>query len=222
MLSKDKVRADLHIHTKYSVCSSISIKSLIKACKRRGIDYVAITDHNTISGAIEADKSASRTGIKVIIGEEIRTRGGEIIGLFLNEKIKPHFSPEETVDRIKEQGGIVYVPHLFDRLRRSRLKVNDDDNFWKKVDIIEVFNSRCLFSADNVAAKSFARKLEKIYGAGSDAHTELEIGNSFVLIDDFNSTRTFLRSLKKGRIVGTKSPLFVHAFTKILKILRNI
>jgi predicted metal-dependent phosphoesterase TrpH len=210
-MHSDVLRADLHLHTKYSRDSLLSLGTIIKVCRSRGINCIGVTDHNTIEGALKMEKS-----FRVIVGEEIMTSCGEIIGLFLNERIPKNLTPEETIDKIKEQDGIVYLPHPFDRLRNSRLKIKDN-NLLKSIDIVETFNSRCIFSKDNKKSLKLARSINAICGCGSDAHTGLEIGNAFVKMEDFSSKKEFLKNLRKARMFTKKSPIWVHAFSTITK-----
>src|SRR5206468_3714742 len=141
--------------------------------RRRGLDVLTITDHNRIEGALELAELAP---FKVIVGEEVRTREGEIIGLFIEEFIPPHLSPEETIHEIKRQGGVVYVPHPFDRVRRSVIKRDALFRVAPLVDALEVLNARCHISSDNAAAVAFAVERGLLQGAGSDAHTAFEVG----------------------------------------------
>jgi predicted metal-dependent phosphoesterase TrpH len=153
--------------------------------------------------------------MNIIVGEEITTHKGEVIGLFLSEEIKPG-SLEEVIDEIRDQDGIVYVPHPFDRMRKSRLKgkLNTDH-------ILEVFNSRCIYKEDNRKALQFAVENDLPMGSGSDAHTNLEIGMAFVRMEEFNSKKEFIENLKNGKVFGEISPVWVHGITKILKVFAN-
>ena len=210
------IRSDLHVHTRYSVCSSLKPEKVIKTALKRGIDCVAVTDHNTLSGAREV-LSLAGTRLKVITGEEIRTSEGEITGYFLKDEIPPFMTPLETIELIKAQGGLVSVPHPFDRLRSSRLSLNALETVIEQVDMIEVFNSRDIFTRQDTGI------LEKAYRAGvasvavSDAHLSVEIGRSYMLMDDFSNADEFMCSIKKAGRVARKSPLWVHLVTKVIK-----
>jgi predicted metal-dependent phosphoesterase TrpH len=181
------MKVDLHVHTNYSSCSILKIDTLKKLCKKFDI-YPAITDHNVIAGAKKFKNC--------ILGEEIMTKEGEIIGLFLNGQIKKGLSIEETIDKIKEQGGIVYVPHPFDWRRRSQVKRT---NF--KMDMIEVFNGRIWQQSLNEKAKEFAKKNKITMGVGSDTHTPFELGRIYNEIEEFNSPKEFLKNMKKAKLV---------------------
>lgn len=157
---------------------------------------------------------------KIILGEEIKTSNGEIIGLFLNKKIEPYLSLEETIEEIRNQGGIVYIPHPFDFFRRCSFKI--DKNFWKYIHIIEVFNSRTILPSDNFKSLIYAKTLKKIFGAGSDFHTKFEIGNCIIEMEDFNSEKEFLINLRKGNIFGKRANLLYHVITKTIKTLKLV
>jgi len=198
------IRADLHGHTFYSPDAVTAPQDYVAACLRRGINCVAITDHNTIRGALAVQKLAPFT---VIIGEEVRTREGEVIGLFLVEEVPGGLSPEETVRRIKEQGGLVVIPHPFDRraLRPQALQ-----RILPQVDVIEAFNARVLRSSENEQALAFARERGLATCAGSDAHSPGEVGNAYVEMEEFQGPREFLQALREGRIVGRLATPLVH------------
>ncbi len=198
------MKYDLHVHTNYSRCSVLSISRIIKLSKKTGI-LPAITDHNTIKGAMELKKELPH----MIVGEEVTTDMGEIIGLFLNKEIKKHTALEEAIDEIHEQGGIVGVPHPFDFLRkRSCLK-----KIPKNIDFIEICNSRTIFTKFNKKAKEYALKNNLPMSAGSDAHSFAEYGNAYVEINEFSSPKKFLKNLGKAEIVCKRSFPFVHVIS---------
>jgi predicted metal-dependent phosphoesterase TrpH len=197
----------------------MSLEDLIKVSKLRGINCLAITDHNTIEGA---KKLREITDIKIIVGEEIKTKDGEINGYFLNEKIKPGMATEDTIKTIKEQGGLVCVPHPFDRLRSSALKKEVLNKVIDQVDLIEVYNSRNVFKNDNQVALEYALKHKKLITVGSDAHTANEVGNSFIRLDHFRNKSEMLKSLIKGEVGCKKSNIIVHFVTKYYKIKNNL
>jgi predicted metal-dependent phosphoesterase TrpH len=169
-----------------------------------------VTDHNEISGALEAQSKA--TGIKVIVGEEVKTADqGEVIGLFITEKIRRGMTLQETITEIKLQGGLVYVPHPFDRMHsvldyKHLLDVLDD------VDAIEVFNPRIAISEFNEEAVRFAAKYRVPAGAGSDAHVPQGLGSVRIRMRDFDGPEEFLESLRDADIVrNPASLLYVQA-----------
>lgn len=217
------LKADLHVHTNYSSDSLSSLERVIGVCRNRGLDCIAVTDHNEIKGALLMQEKAP---FKVIVGEEIRTDRGEIIGYFLTEHIKPGMTPARTVEEIKRQGGFVCVPHPFDRIRSSRLELDAFREIAGDIDIIEVFNARNVYSADNVKAREYAAGQGYLASVGSDAHWLWEIGRTYMTIPDFHDAGTFRAALQTvspvmaGRL--KKSGLLVHAGTKALKLMRGI
>lgn len=208
------LKADLHVHTDCSGDCLMSVEKIIKMCLKKGINCIAVTDHNTVEGAFLLQK---RAPFRVIIGEEIKTSEGEIIGYFLQEEIESGLTPEETVARIKAQGGLVCVPHPFDRLRTSRLSSAALDRIIDRVDLLEVFNSRNVFVADNDMALRLAAERGIPMTAGSDAHWPGEIGTSYVEVADFTGAEDFCRVMAESRRITGKSGIIVHIGTKLVK-----
>lgn len=203
------MKVDLHIHTIYSGHSLLRISHIVKVARKRGLDAVAITDHNEIRGALELSKE-----FPIILGEEVSSDQGDIIGLFLNEKIE-RAPALEVMDRIREQGGLVLIPHPFDTLRGESLKSED---LSRMGDIIEVFNSRVVRPRDNERAKKFAESNELPQSVGSDAHTSIEIGRAWMELESIDDPRSFLKALSNTKTHERRSPLIVHAQTKLLKL----
>ncbi|MDY6916841.1 MAG: PHP domain-containing protein [Chloroflexota bacterium] len=201
------MKADLHVHTGYSPDCVTSLEDIIARCLRNGIDCLAITDHNTIAGAVEMKKLAP---FKVIVGEEIDTSSGEIIGYFLHEEIPQGLSAQETIARIKKQGGAVCVPHPFDTFRLSALRREVLESLVTGIDIIEVLNSRLILLRHADMARRFAESHGLLMSAGSDAHTCAEVGNAYVEMPDFNDRNHFLDALAQGRLVGRRSSPWVR------------
>lgn len=198
------LRADLHIHTCYSFDCSLSPEAIVRRCLARGINCIAVTDHGTIDGALKVREIAP---FPVIVGQEVYTQEGEIMGVFLKKPV-PHGLPLlEAVWRIKEQGGIVGVPHPLDRLTRR----NGGERLVVKLlpflGFIEVFNARSILSGD---AGHLARRYGLPGSAGSDAHTYYEIGNAFIEMPEFSSPEGFLSSLSRGKVGGRRSPIWIH------------
>ncbi|MBI2906552.1 MAG: PHP domain-containing protein [Chloroflexi bacterium] len=208
------MRADLHVHTCYSRDGLTTLDGLIDRCREIGIDCVAVTDHDTIAAALELERSAP---FRIIVGEEIRTTEGEIIGLFLSSEIPGGLSPRETTARIKEQGGLVCVPHPFDRLRRSPLRLSALESIIDQIDIIEVFNSRTTLLRDSEKARRFAEEHRLLACAGSDAHTPGEIGGAYVEMADFSDRDDFCRAVAQGKVVGARANPFVHVASTVAK-----
>jgi len=188
-----KIKVDLHVHTSCSLDSLIKFDKLIETCDYYGIDCVAITDHNRIDCAIKLHEV---TPSRIIVGEEISTTDGELIGLFLNETIPPNLSASESLDRIKEQGGLAIAPHPYSVICPC-LK----DLIYKlKVDGIEVFNA---FHRDGIInRKAFEenKKVKKAPIAASDAHTERMVGNAYTLFDG-NTPEDFYKAVKKKKTI---------------------
>jgi predicted metal-dependent phosphoesterase TrpH len=209
------LKADLHIHTEYSMDCSTSLDKIIKRCQGLGINCIAIADHGTAEGALKMQKLAP---FQVIVAEEILTTQGEIMGMFLKETIPSGLTPEETINRIRAQGALVNIPHPFEKVRGSALKDWAIEEIAADIDLIEVLNSRSPFEANTKKARAFAEKYKKPMGAGSDAHTAGEIGNAYVVMPEFNSPDDFLKSLAKGEIFGHRSSPLTHIFSTWAKI----
>ncbi len=209
------IRADLHSHTHFSRDGLTTPEEYVARSLQRGISCAAVSDHNNIDGAIAVRRLAP---FKVIISEEIRSSEGEIIGYFLQETIPKGLTPEETVRAIREQGGIVGIPHPFDRWRDSPITLAALNRIIDDVDVIEVFNARNLQQADNLRAARFAAEHHKLQSSGSDSHHHSEIGSAWVEMPDFESPHEFLESLRQGAIHGRLSSPFVHLLSSIAKL----
>ena len=210
------INIDPHVHTEYSPDSEIPISQVINISRRKGLNGIAITDHNSIEGALKLKQNGS-DGFIIIVGEEIKTSKGEITGLFLKEWIPPGLSPEETIKNIKSQGGLVCITHPFCRLRRSRLKFETLKRVIENVDIIEIFNSRNIFQADNNRAYTFAKDNKKLMMVGSDAHMAHEYGKSYIKISPFDNADEFKKNLSSAEFVTEKTLPWVHFVTKWMK-----
>ena len=201
------IKADLHIHTEYSMDCAMSLEQIIARCLEVGINCLGVSDHNTIAGALKLKEMAP---FSIIVGEEILTLDGEIIGFFLTQEIPAKLSVQETVDRIKAQDGLVCIPHPYDRLRLSVFRDQIFEDIMPQVDIIEAFNARSLSPRSATRARQLAQKYGKLVSAGSDAHTLPEIGNAYVEMQEFNGKDEFLASLAMGKISGNKSNPTAH------------
>jgi PHP domain/Glycosyltransferase Family 4 len=215
--ARGSIDIDLHMHTDHSHDCATPVEVLLATARAQGLGAIAVTDHNEISGALEARAQAQDAGVKVIVGEEVKTDGqGEVIGLFIEEKIPRGLSLEETVAEIKRQGGLVYVPHPFDRMHsvpdyEHLLKILDD------VDAIEVFNPRVAIGAFNEEAARFAAKYRIVAGAGSDSHVAQGLGSVRVRMRDFDGPAEFLQSLADAEIVTRPSSLLYVQALKFLQ-----
>jgi predicted metal-dependent phosphoesterase TrpH len=209
------LKADLHIHSCYSIDCNTSLEKIVERCKKLGINCIAIADHGTAEGALKMQKIAP---FKVIVAEEVLTTQGEIMGMFLKETIPNGLTPAETIKRIRAQGGLVNIPHPFETIRGSALKEWCIKEIVSDIDLIEVLNARSPFASNTEKAKEFAAKHKIPGGAGSDAHTLFEIGNACVEMYDFTTKEEFLKSLKSGKVVGKRSGIFVKLFSTWAKL----
>ncbi len=198
---REWVVCDLHTHTAWSHDCAVPVAELVAHARAQGLGAIAVTDHNRLAGALEAVEIARGSGLVVIPGEEVRTDGqGEIIGLFLREEIPAGLSFADTIAAIRAQGGLVYLPHPFDR----RHAIPDPATLHRHladVDVIEVYNARLLFEAYNEEALRFARKYNLLMGAGSDAHVLAGVGTGAVRMRAFRTPQEFLLSLRTAEVV---------------------
>ena len=207
------IDVDLHMHTDHSPDCATPVEVLLETAKDRGLGAIAITDHNEVSGAIAAREAAERIGgIKVIVAEEVKTaEQGEVIGLFIEEKIPRGLTMAETIAEIRRQGGLVYVPHPFDRLH----SVPDYEHLLdivEEIDILEVFNPRVALTAFNEEAERFAAKYRIVPGAGSDSHVAQGLGSVRIRIHDFDGPEEFLEAMRDADIVRKhKNLVYVQA-----------
>jgi predicted metal-dependent phosphoesterase TrpH/glycosyltransferase involved in cell wall biosynthesis len=220
LAARTLIDVDLHMHTDHSSDCATPVNVLLATAREQGLGAIAVTDHNEISGALDARAKAEEYGVKVIVGEEVMTaHQGEVIGLFIEEKIPRGMTLEETIAEIKRQGGLVYVPHPFDRMHsvpdyEHLLAVVED------VDAIEVFNPRIAIPAYNEEAVRFAGKYRIVGGAGSDAHVAQGLGLLRIRMRDFDGPEEFLASLADADIVGRPSSLY-YAQVQALKFLQT-
>jgi predicted metal-dependent phosphoesterase TrpH len=210
---------ELHSHTSYSRDCLVRPEQFVAACRRKGIDRVAITDHNAVAGALAAQKIAPDL---VIVGEEIKTDCGEIIVYFLNEFIPPGLPVREAIARVRGQGGIVGVSHPCDRYRREAMGADRLLPIIDLVDALEVFNARCLAQGDNECARSLAEQHGKLMFAGSDAHTTLELGQATVRMPPFDSPESFKVSLRQARLQARPSSPLVHVASTYAKLAKRM
>jgi predicted metal-dependent phosphoesterase TrpH len=204
------ILADLHMHTEHSHDCAVPVEDLLDHAERIGLGAIAITDHNVFSGAEEAAELARTRDLIVIPGEEVKTDAGEVIGLFLREEIPRGLPMGETIAAIREQGGVVYVPHPFDRLHT----IPDARTLHRhlaEIDVFEVYNARLLFEGFNDEALRFARKYNLTMGAGSDAHVLQGVGTGLVRLRAFETPEELLISLRSAEIVRRpKSLLYLQ------------
>ena len=219
------LKGDLHIHSKYSYDSLSSPKTIVKTAKKRGLDVIAVTDHNTIKGAKEAYNWGKEYGVEVIIGTEILTNVGDITGVFITNEITSK-NWKDVINDIHNQGGLVILPHPF----RGHKNIEE---IGRCVDLIEVFNSRCSFD-ENKKAEELAKKLKKEIIAGSDAHSVKEIGFATICFEGkgllkkliLNDNRIILSEVYTSKYLKIKSHLIrtlkLKEYSKIPRYLRSL
>jgi len=213
------IEVDLHMHTDHSGDCATPVDVLLQTARDRGLGAIAITDHNEVSGALEARKIAEQMDdIKVIVAEEVKTaEQGEVIGLFLEEKIPKGLTMAETIAEIRRQGGLVYVPHPFDRFH----SVPDYEHLLdivEEIDLLEVFNPRVALTAFNEEAVRFASKYRIVPAAGSDSHVAQGLGSVRQRIHDFDGPAEFLEAMRDADITRKHKNL---VYVQTLKFLQT-
>ncbi|HEX9926891.1 MAG TPA: PHP domain-containing protein [Anaerolineae bacterium] len=209
------LKVDLHLHTCASVDGALHPAEVIKIAKRRGLDRICITDHNTIDGALAAQRIDPEF---VIVGEEILTDlGTEILAFFVQEWVPPRLPPQEVVDRLVDQGAVISISHPFDPHRNQPWAEAWLEAILPGLDAVESFNARTIRAEDNERAGAFAKAHGLPTTAGSDAHTAMEIGAAFMEMPMFSTPDTFRAALPQAIIHGQLSPSWVHVFSTINK-----
>jgi len=194
------IRVDLHLHSLFSHDGQSSLEELIARAKECGLDRLALTDHNTVEGAVQFLRMAPELAIA---GEEVKTLEGEVIGLFITNRISPFLKPEEAMDLIHGMGGLTYLPHPLDR-SRSHFRAERVVDLAPRVDIIETYNPWCDAAANQAAAR-LAEELDKVAATGSDSHSALELGRSWMEMEEYSDGQDFLDKLRYARHVVTAS-----------------
>ncbi|MCB9451950.1 MAG: PHP domain-containing protein [Anaerolineaceae bacterium] len=218
-MTNERWNVDLHSHTLWSKDCLTPFETIIHRCQRRGVDRIAITDHNTAEGALAMQKIAPEL---VIVGEEIMTTQGEILGYFLTESVPAGLTPEETIKRLRNQGAVISVSHPFDRYRKGAWEEADLRRIMGLVDAIEVFNARCVRPEDNQQAAEFARQNDLIGTAGSDAHTSVEYGQAMTRLQPFQDAESFRQALQTAEFVERLSPFYVHFGSTYAKWMKKL
>ena len=212
------LRADLHVHTSFSHDGQATPKEVAARCERVGLSCVAVTDHDTIAGALEIRRVAP---FRVIVGEEVSTQSGHVVGLFLSEEVPPGLSAIETMQAIKEQGGLVLLPHAFDRFRSGLLHRISPETVLPLVDAVEVFNARTFLPQDNHLARKLADHHHLAATVGSDAHSVHELGRTYLEMPDFDGTPAgFLQALAKATLVTQRANLLHRLAPSYVKLRR--
>jgi predicted metal-dependent phosphoesterase TrpH len=213
------LRVEFHCHTVYSKDSLTSPESLVETCRRKRIDRVVVTDHNTILGARAAQALDPE---RVIVGEEIMTSRGEILAAFLTEQVPRGLSPRDTIERLRGQGAFISVSHPFDQWREGGWQEADLLEISPLVDAIEVFNSRCMSPAFNRRAAEFARRHDLAGTVGSDAHAAFELGRSLVVLEPFEGPDE-MRKVIRGALYETHWSLpWVHLVSRYATLRKKI
>lgn len=216
--NKALIRVDLHCHSVWSPDSLNWIPVLLRQARSRGLDRLAITDHNCIAGALQAQALAPDL---VIVGEEILTTSGEVLALFVKEFVPPFLTPEETVRRLRAQGAFISLSHPFDHQRHGwRLEELEELVPW--LDAVEVANARVGSKQVNQRAQEFAARHGLAGTAGSDAHMPFEVGRFSLELPAFDSPETLRLALGRAKLYGDKSPAWVHLFSRYAYLYKKV
>ncbi len=212
---------DLHCHTNASFDSLSRPRDVARAAAERGITHLAITDHDRLDGAFEARDHAP-AGLTIIVGEEIKTSAGDLIGVFLERAIPPGLSPTEAIAAVREQGGMVGIPHPFDRFRNSLARTQELDGLAALVDWVEIHNSR-IVGKGNERAAEFAGAHGLPGVAVSDAHTIMEVAVSYTILEGDPSTPAGLKAALEGaRVVTSRASYLVRLVTPAAKLVQRM
>lgn len=213
------ITLEFHCHTSASKDSLTRPEDLVNTARRKGLARLVITDHNSIQGALAAQRLDP--GL-VIVGEEIMTTRGEILAAFVQEEIPPGLTPEETIKRLKEQGAFISVSHPYDTHRKGGWKEADLLEIIPHVDAIEIFNSRCMDPRFNHRAELFAQQYNLAGTVGSDAHGAFEVGTSVMLLDPFEGPDGMRKVIRQAKFRTKLSPWWVHLVSRYASIKKKI
>ncbi len=211
-------KVDFHTHSWASPDGGLTYDDYTKLIEDNTLDFIAITDHNTIKAALTMHESL---GDHIIVGEEIMTQQGEIIGLFLSSEIPAGRGLLDTILMIKDQGGLVYIPHPFESVRKglSRAVL---DTLADKIDIVEIHNGRAFFQNRGPQATTWARLHHKVMAASSDAHGKKGVGTTYTVLEDKPHRLTLVNSLAKAHYVTSHPPLRSLLYPKINRLRKRI
>ena len=212
------LKVEFHCHTLYSKDSLVSLQALHGVALRERLDRIVITDHNAIRGAVKAH---DLDPVHFIIGEEIMTCQGELLGIFMQELIPPGLTARETIRLLRDQGAFITVAHPFDTLRAGHWKVPDLLDIIDSVDAIEVFNSRSMRPLANKLARDFARDHNLLTTVGSDAHSTSELGTATLSLPVFSDTPTLRQALSSAQPLTRSSPPWVHLYSRYAALSRR-
>ena len=219
MKLSDHFRVEFHCHTIFSKDSLTRPADLVKTCRRKGIDRVVVTDHNTIAGARAAQAIDPEL---VIVGEEIATTRGEILAAFVTEEIPKGLTPQETIRRLQDQGAFISVSHPFDQERNGHWQEDDLLEILPYVDAIEVYNSRCMRPRFNREAQKFAETHRLAGTVGSDAHAAFELGRSLMVLEPFGGPKELRDVIRKGIPQVRWSPPWVHLTSRYAVLYKKL
>lgn len=222
--SGNRAFLDLHCHTRASFDSLAAPRSVVRAAASRGLTHLAVTDHDRVDGALEAAEVArtEAPGLTVIVGQEVRTTDGDLICVFLERSIPGGLSAREAIAETRAQGGLVGIPHPFDRFRGSVLISHGMAEIASLVDWVEAHNARVMVGSGNERAAAFAREHRLPGVAVSDAHSVMEVGVAYVALDGDPSTPDGLRAaLPSAELVSGRATFFVRAVTPVAKLVQR-
>ena len=210
---------ELHSHTEASDDCLMRPADIVLTCAQRGLDRLAVTDHNTLRGALAVSALAPAL---VIIGEEIMTTQGELLAYFVQEEVPPGLTPAETIARLRAQGAAISVSHPFDRLRKGAWREPDLAAILPQVDAIEVFNARCIYPADNARALAFARENGTLGTVGSDAHSHRELGRARLEMAEAHTGAEMVAGWRTARPVTRLSSPAIHFTSRFATTWRRL
>jgi len=211
MLQSEMIKTEFHCHTTYSNDSTVNLQDLVIACENKHIQKLVVTDHNTISGAIQAQKLDPH---RFIIGEEILTQQGELLGIFIKEEIPQGLSALKTIELLRSQEAFISVSHPFDPFRAGHWEMTDILDIVSSIDAIEVFNSRCFVPRFNTRAREFSHHNKLLGTVGSDAHSIIEIGKATLTLPNFDDTPSLKYALTMAQPHVRLSGLWVHFYSR--------
>jgi predicted metal-dependent phosphoesterase TrpH len=209
-----RIQVELHCHSYHSKDSLLPPERILQICEGRGIDKIAITDHNTIAGGLEA---ARLNPDRVIVGEEIMTTQGEVLGYFVQEEIPPGLTPQRTIALLREQGAFISVSHPFDTIRKGSWREQDLHQILPLVDALEICNARTMWDGPNARAAELASRMNLLGTAGSDAHAAIEVGRIVMRLPTFHNAESMRRALQDAEIIGRRSSPLVHFYSRYAK-----
>jgi predicted metal-dependent phosphoesterase TrpH len=215
-----RIKVDFHVHTVHSPDSVITFEMLVDGCRANGVDALAIMDHDVFDGAVEFKERADAMRERgewaplILPGEEVRTLQGEICGLFLSEHVPRHLPARETMELIREQGALVYVPHPFDILKLKRMKARELVELKGMIDIIEAYNGKPRYPGANAMARRFLSRNPFPAAAGSDSHDPTRLGAACVEMEEFDGPADLLEKLGGGTITGKMYSPFASAYMR--------